>query len=126
MFRQKTVTRLTVFCQKTAELCQVKETCELCATLTLKDIVKARKRTTSKEVPAFFQGSQKVMYEVTLETAPSGGLFEATVLVDLLHFTYITNVHLSENSLSRINVYGDQSKCVVKTFPHLMKYCFCE
>ena len=65
-------------------LCQVKETCELCATLLLKDIVKSRKRTTSKAVPAFLHGSQKVMYEVTLETTPSGGLFEATVLVDLL------------------------------------------
>ena len=110
-------------------LCKVTETCDKCSSLTLKKVIKAGRRTTKKELRGFSgkRGKRtKVIYEVMFEVAPSGGLFETTVRVTFDSNENITDVNVSEQSLSRINMYRDQPKCVEKTFPHLMKYCLCK
>ena len=57
-------------------------------------------------------------YQVTVQTAPGDGLFEATVTVE--------GQDVKVNAvISRINRYGDQGRCVLHTYPYARKYCFC-
>lgn len=60
-------------------------------------------------------------FQITLETTPGGGLFEATVEHSLL----TNDMKVSEKQISRINKYGDAPKCIENTFPHLRPYCVC-
>ena len=91
--------------------------------LTLKKVVKANKRIISQRRGRV---SKKVIYEIVLETEPSGALFEATALARFNDIFEITNVYVSDGAISRINSYRDQPECVAKRFPHLKKYCFCK
>ena len=59
-------------------------------------------------------------HQLTVETAPSGGQFEATV-----QFNLAENKHYIIGTVSRINSYGTQSACITKTHPDLHKYCYC-
>ena len=127
-------------------LCQVNETCTKCSTLTLSKVIKAGRRSPN-EIVQVFSGtkrdsrcdscgittnkkratrSKKTMYEVVFEAAPSKGLFEATVLVSFDDKKNITDVYVNERSLSRINLYKDQPKCIAEIFPHLRNYCYCK
>ena len=71
------------------------------------------------------RGYKKLLYEVVFETSPSAALFEATTLVRFNEKDEVTYVYVNEYGISRINLYGDQSKCIMTTFTHLMKYCYC-
>ena len=104
-------------------ICESKESCRKCSMLTLKKVVKANKRITTQRRGRV---SKKVIYEIVLETEPSGALFEATALARFNDIFEITNVYVSDGAISRINSYRDQPECVAKKFPHLKKYCFCK
>jgi hypothetical protein len=58
--------------------------------------------------------------QATVQTLPSGSTFEATV-----HFNPITGQRRISGQISRISAYGDESKCIMTTYPELRKYCFC-
>ncbi|KAK6194415.1 hypothetical protein SNE40_000052 [Patella caerulea] len=64
----------------------------------------------------------KAHYQITIETLPNKGIYEATVEVDFRNETYRYNV---TPEISRIDRYGDQPKCVQDKYPDLRKYCFC-
>ncbi|ESP04838.1 hypothetical protein LOTGIDRAFT_109590 [Lottia gigantea] len=64
----------------------------------------------------------KAHYQITIETAPNMGIYEATVEVDFRNETYKYNITAD---ISRIDRYGDQPKCVQEKYPNLRKYCFC-
>lgn len=60
-------------------------------------------------------------YQVKIEMSPGRAMFEGTVM-------FIRNRNqflVSEYDVSRVNAYGDESKCISKTHPHLNKYCYC-
>lgn len=61
----------------------------------------------------------KCHYQVTLVTLPNNGIFEASV-----HYAY--GRFIVKGTVSRINKYGDQPKCIADILPHLRKYCQCK
>ncbi|KAL3847013.1 hypothetical protein ACJMK2_017950 [Sinanodonta woodiana] len=107
-----------------------------CYELQLHKVVKAAKVTTSADVLRFRKSldedgrkpdmndtmrAQQILYQVTFYTTPGNGLFEATVRYQTETLTY----HVSESEVSRINKYGDASKCIFMQAPHLRQYCVC-
>ncbi|XP_076347313.1 uncharacterized protein LOC143245166 [Tachypleus tridentatus] len=92
----------------------LKDYSDKCAKLKLEKILNARVSTnTNKYV---FQGN--VNYLVTVRTSPSEALFEGTVTLNKN-----TNNLTVVDDVSRINIYGNQSSCILDT--HLKKFCFC-
>jgi len=71
-------------------------------------------------IPNNKDGGEKLKnYQVVFIVKPSNGKFEA-------------NANLMADGkvkvdpyISRINMYGDQPKCIATTFPHLRAYCLC-
>lgn len=61
-------------------------------------------------------------YMITLETQPGGGVFEVTVRKHLNAKN--TDIFEITGTVSRINLYGKQSKCV--TDFHMKLYCYCK
>lgn len=61
-------------------------------------------------------------YMITLETQPGGGVFEVTIR----KYINATNGSVFEviGTVSRINLYGDQSRCVSDF--HMKLYCYCK
>ena len=57
-------------------------------------------------------------YEIQFRVQPSMGLFEATVKI--INGKFVVN-----GDISRVNRYGTQSECIVKTHPLLRKFCLC-
>ncbi len=77
-------------------------------------------------------GSVKVtthyeQYQLIVETMPNRALFEATIVIerDLSNSNNYV-VKIDKNLISRINKYGNQSKCVHDRYPDLRKYCLCK
>ena len=62
-----------------------------------------------------------VLFQITIETTPGGGKFEATVKHDIKAKKYTANTR----DISRINKYGSQPHCVAERLPHLRPYCYC-
>lgn len=58
-------------------------------------------------------------YQLQFVTSPNDGVFEATV-------KYHKNRFIVNTSISRINKYGDQPKCVAAKLPHVRKFCLCK
>ncbi|KAG5666120.1 hypothetical protein PVAND_017726 [Polypedilum vanderplanki] len=79
-----------------------------CAQLKLENVISARELTYKKNKD----------FLVTLSVLPSKGKFEATV-----RKTSVKNSFELLGDISRINRYGDQSKCIRDA--HLRKYCYC-
>ena len=108
---------------------------ERCAELSLQKLRRAEVETPSAKVlrfrrsgndgyePEYFRSvpraKDKCRYHVTFITLPNHGMFEATV-----HYVY--GRFLVKGSVSRINKYGDQPKCIADILPHLRKYCQCK
>lgn len=73
--------------------------------------------------PEYFRGRTRAKdrchYQITFITLPNHGVFEASV-----HYMY--GRFVVKGSVSRINKYGDQPKCIANTLPHLRKYCQCK
>ena len=62
------------------------------------------------------------MYQITVETTPGRGRFEATVR----HFFPSHKFVVNAGEISRLNRYGDQPHCVQEHLPHLRPYCYCK
>jgi hypothetical protein len=62
-----------------------------------------------------------VHLDVTVVTSPHNGLFEATVVVNFKDDSVKLNP-----GLSRLDRYGEQSACIQKRYPDLLKYCLCK
>lgn len=62
-----------------------------------------------------------VHLDVTVATLPQNGLFEATVVVNFKDDSVKLNP-----GLSRLDRYGEQSACIQKRYPDLLKYCLCK
>ncbi|XP_063430259.1 uncharacterized protein LOC134712542 [Mytilus trossulus] len=60
-------------------------------------------------------------YEVTIETNPQNGLFEATAVVNFEEGSVKLNP-----DISRLDLYGQQPLCVQKRYPDLRKFCLCK
>ncbi|XP_047126415.1 uncharacterized protein LOC100210485 [Hydra vulgaris] len=108
----------------------------LCSNLTVQTILSAGLKTPKNEVTQFIKTNrnkdcdscgvvydtsiaQKQYYEVIFTVYPSNGAFEANadVLTD--------NTIVVDPNISRINLYGNQSHCILNDFPHLRPYCYC-
>lgn len=63
-----------------------------------------------------------VFYQVQIEMSPGHAMFEGT----LNFYEHINRFVLFEQDISRINAYGAEPNCVIRTHPHLSKYCYCK
>ena len=73
---------------------------------------------TDRKVNFGYRTPDNLHYQITLETAPGRGMFEATV-------TIVSNEIVVNPYISRTNVYGDQPSCIAKIYPYVRKYCVC-
>lgn len=108
----------------------------LCAGLSLKKIIYAYLVTPNEKVLKFTNSkdadnrvanfSQQMLldtvhYQLTFETYPNGGLYEASVQVDIRKETFKVFPEIS-----RLNKYGEQPSCIKESYPDLRKYCYCK
>ena len=63
----------------------------------------------------------EIFYQVTVQTSPSGALYEGTVK----HYSKLGSFVVDIKQISRINKYGNQPHCVQDQHPHLRPYCYC-
>ena len=61
----------------------------------------------------------QVHYQVSFQTLPNQGLYEATVAVDTVAPSYAVV------EVSRTNSYGFDPQCIMMTRPDLRKFCLC-
>lgn len=62
------------------------------------------------------------MYQVKIITSPSKAIYEASVLYDFTKNKFQVKI----NTISRINKYGEQARCILTENPELRKFCFCK
>ena len=107
----------------------------LCSRLQLKEILAAHQTIPNVKVaqylgssdvhgrqPMFSRGTatlEQCLYQIQFQTVPGNGIFEASVSLQ-------SGIFRVTSEMSRINLYGDQSKCIVDKSPHLRKYCLCK
>ncbi|XP_026318233.1 uncharacterized protein LOC113228982 [Hyposmocoma kahamanoa] len=60
-------------------------------------------------------------YQVKVVMSPGHAIFEGTVMFLRNRDQFL----VSEYDISRVNAYGDEPRCIVKTHPHLSKFCYC-
>lgn len=60
-------------------------------------------------------------YQITIETYPNNGLYEATIFVNFKE----GSLHVYPD-ISRLTKYGNQPACIQKRYPDLRKYCYCK
>ncbi len=108
-----------------------------CKLLQLDDVIRAGKRAPITAVQRF-QGTrrnnncdecgisygqapanEKLEFEVVFRVKESGGIFEARLTKEGKLWTV-------DKEIGRLNLYGDQPKCVAKKYPHLRKFCYCK
>ena len=65
------------------------------------------------------RNSNETHYLVAISVSPSGGLYEASVIK---HHSGILSV---DPSISRLDLYGSQSICIINDQPNLRKFCYC-
>ena len=59
-------------------------------------------------------------YLLVISVAPSGGIYEASVTRENASALYV------HPSISRLDLYGNQSTCIIRDHPNLRKFCFCK
>lgn len=107
----------------------------LCSRLQLQEILSAHQKVPNVKVaqylgssdvhgrkPMFLRNSatlDECLYQVQLRTMPGKGLFEASVSFD-------GDDYRVSGEISRINLYGEQPRCILDKSPHLRKYCLCK
>nr|XP_022914226.1 uncharacterized protein LOC111424779 isoform X1 [Onthophagus taurus] len=109
---------------------------DICAELTVSDVMSVTKLKANDKLMKFKQtsdrdgfapnlsGSTKVlteMYQIKVKTTPGDGIYEASIT----HPVTTNDYNLKLSDVSRINMYGDQARCIVDTQPNLRKYCYC-
>ena len=82
-----------------------------CVQLVMNTVVQGSKRIEEKE--------NSTIISVMIEVEPSGGLFEGTI-----KYKGFNSTPEISKDISRINLYGDQSKCVNDST--LKLYCYCK
>lgn len=65
--------------------------------------------------------SQTTLYQITIRTLPSGALYESTLTYAKARDTF----SVQETDISRVNIYGNQPRCITDKYPHLRPYCYC-
>ena len=78
---------------------------------------------TNDLIPEFQSSAKPIQkdycrYQLQFETSPNSGIYEATV-------KYHRGWFIASKSVSRVNKYGQQPRCIAKELPHLRKFCFC-
>lgn len=63
----------------------------------------------------------KELYQLQIIVKPGSSLFEASLTHNLLTDQFTVNI----TDVSRINMYGDQAKCILDKNPDLRKFCYC-
>ena len=91
----------------------------VCHRLSLSRIIKAGTYTQNESMLRV-NGSE-VYYSVRVRTTPGDGLFEATVKYN----NVLGKFTAPEKYISRINAYGNQPRCVLKTDPSVRRFCYC-
>ena len=111
---------------------------KLCEPLKLKSIKDVHQKMSNKKVRGFDYlrdgvglgiGRQEVyyngylkntcVYQLQIITEPNQGIFEATVKVMSSGMFHV------QGDISRVDRYGDQSKCIEQTNPSLREFCLC-
>ena len=103
-----------------------------CRPLTLESIRGAQMYRSHKNFSASVQRGFRVLghwnqtdgiifYQITLTTKPNDAIYEATV-----QYTANTgHLNTNHNDISRLNAYKTSADCIVRSYPHLRKFCFC-
>lgn len=63
----------------------------------------------------------KELYQIQVYVLPGLSIFEASLTHNLLTDQFLVNI----TDVSRINMYGDQAKCILDKNPDLRKFCYC-
>lgn len=63
----------------------------------------------------------KELYQVQVHVQPGDSIFEASLTHSLSTGQFIVNI----TDVSRINMYGDQARCILDKNPDLRKFCYC-
>ena len=105
-----------------------------CVRLSLKSVLSAVKFEPNEKVQTFSSTNQdgdrgvnfgdrtpdNKHFQITIQTSPGDGRFEATVTVE-------DNDSIIVNpNISRTNTYGSQPKCIVRKYPYARKFCLCK
>lgn len=79
---------------------------------------------TENYVPIFDESATSSIefYQVKIVMSPKNATFESTIT----YVRHLDEILISEQLISRVNAYGAEPKCVMKTHPHLNKYCYCK
>ena len=64
------------------------------------------------------QKTDLTKFELVFSVEPSKGLFEANVIKNGTEWTV-------GEDISRLNLYGDQPKCIQDRYPEMRKFCYC-
>ena len=96
---------------------------KLCHQLELKTIFEAYQKMPSDEADMFLseQGNNTCSYQIKFQTTPGDGLFEG-----LLKMNTTAGEMKVYNEIDRVNMYGDQPKCIVNHVPSMRPYCLCK
>ena len=108
---------------------------ELCERLTLKEITRSYQSLTNKKFKQFLRHQDadgrvaafsdkdthkgECSYIIQFRTEPGDGFFEAPIGILDREFRVLGDI-------SRINMYGDQPKCIAAERPDLRKFCYCK
>ncbi|XP_031634268.1 uncharacterized protein LOC116347703 [Contarinia nasturtii] len=63
----------------------------------------------------------KDLYQLQIHVQPGDSIFEASLTHNLFIDQFIVNI----TDVSRINMYGDQARCIMDKNPDLRKFCYC-
>lgn len=61
------------------------------------------------------------LYQMQIHVEPGDSIFEASLTHNLFTNQFLVNI----TDISRINVYGNQAKCILNKNPDLRKFCYC-
>lgn len=61
------------------------------------------------------------LYQLQILVKPGDSIFEASLTHNLYTDQFVVNI----TDISRINIYGNQAKCILNKNPDLRKYCYC-
>ena len=88
---------------------------KLCHKLQVKAILEAYQKVPDRET-----GATTCSYQIKFQTTPGDGLFEAFLRMSTSgDFTVF-------GEIDRVNMYGDQPRCIAEDLPYMRPYCLCK